>query len=560
MSKQADGITAGAAAAGADSLAAPPGAPSAGASAAPPAPPSVALRSWTGAALITATVLASATTAVDANVIKVAVPAIGRSLGASVTALQWTLTSYLLVVAALLLLAGALSDWFGRRRLLGIGLLVMLVGSVLCAVAPSIGTLIAARVVQGIGAALVVPTSLALLNGTLRDADRARGIGLWAGLETLGTTVGPYVGGWLVDRASWRAVFLLNIPLILGGLLALWYVPESGRTRGRFSLDIRGALLAVAGLGGVVYALTAGPDSGWLSAPVLVAGVAGVVCLASLVPAERRRRAPMLRLSLFVSRQFDAINVMTLVLYGALGAASYLVILECELRLGYSAAEAGAALIPESVVFLILAPLSGVLVARLGPRWMMTGGIIAVTAGLFWLSAAHPGESYAAAILPGALLWGLGIGLAVTPLTAAVLAAVGDADLGEASGINDAASRVGGVVVIAVVPALIGATGGGGYAHAIIHGYQPAMIVMGGLCVAAALITVLFVTDNRKTGKRAPGPRIVPRAPEAGCAAACVPPTPAPVPAPVQAQDPDPDQAQDPAPAPDPIPTAGGLT
>jgi hypothetical protein len=161
---------------------------------------------------------------------------------------------------------------------------------------------------------------------------------------------------------------------------------------------------------------------------------------------------------------------------------------------------------------------------------MMTGGIIAVTAGLFWLSAAHPGESYAAAILPGALLWGLGIGLAVTPLTAAVLAAVGDADLGEASGINDAASRVGGVVVIAVVPALIGATGGGGYAHAIIHGYQPAMIVMGGLCVAAALITVLFVTD-----KRAPGPRIVPRAPEAGCAT-CV-------------------QA-----APDPIPTAGGLT
>jgi EmrB/QacA subfamily drug resistance transporter len=346
----------------------------------------VALRSATGVALIAATVLASATASVDANVIKVAVPAIGRSLGAGVTALQWTLTSYLIAVAALLLLAGALSDRFGRRRLLAIGLLVMLAASLLCAIAPSIGVLIAARAVQGIGAALVVPTSLALLNGTLRGDDRARGIGLWAGLETLGTTLGPYVGGWLVDSGSWRYVFLLNVPLILGALLALKYVPESGRASGRFSLDVRGGLLAVAGLGGVIYALTAGPSSGWLSVPVVAAAAVGVIGLALLVPAERRRPAPMLRLPLFASRQFSAINVMTLILYGALGAASYLVILQCELRLGYSAAQAGAALIPESVVFLILAPLSGALVARIGPRWMMTGGILAVTAAFFLLS------------------------------------------------------------------------------------------------------------------------------------------------------------------------------
>jgi EmrB/QacA subfamily drug resistance transporter len=495
--------------------------------------PQVALRSRTGAALIAATVLASATTAVDANVIKVAVPAIGRSLGASVMALQWTLTGYLLAVAALLLLAGALSDRFGRRRLLAIGLLVMLVASVLCAVAPSIGVLIVARVIQGIGAALVVPTSLALLNGTFRDADRARGIGLWAGLETLGSTVGPYVGGWLVDRGSWRYVFLLNIPLILGGLLALRHVPESGRESGRFSLDVRGALLTVAGLGGVIYALTAGPSSGWLSAPVLVAAAFGVIGLALLVPAERRLRAPMLRLALFASRQFDAINVMTLVLYGALGAASYLVILQCELRLDYSAAQAGAALIPESVVFLLLAPLSGALVAWVGPRWLMTGGTLAVAAAFFWLSAAHAGESYATAVLPGALLWGLGIGVAVTPLTAAVLAAVGDADLGEASGINDAASRIGGVVVVALVPVLIGATGGRSYGSALAHGYQPAMLVMGGLAVAAALVTAVFVTD-----RRGPAARIAARAPEAGCAAACLPaPATAPDRAPVPAAD-----------------------
>jgi EmrB/QacA subfamily drug resistance transporter len=480
----------------------------------------VPLRSRTGAALITATVLASATTAVDANVIKVAVPAIGKSLGAGVAALQWTLTSYLLTVAALLLLAGALSDRFGRRRLLAIGLLVMLAGSGLCAAAPSAGVLIAARVVQGVGAALVVPTSLALLNGTLRDADRARGIGLWAGLETLGTTLGPYVGGWLVDVSSWRTVFLLNVPLILGSLVALWYVPESGRTGGAFSLDYRGGLLAVAGLGGVIYALTLGPDSGWLSAPVLIAAVIGVVCLVLLIPAERGRGAPLLRLSLFTSRQFDAINMMTLVFYGALGTASYLVILQCELRLGYSPADAGAALIPESVVFLLLSPLSGALVARVGPRWLMTGGIVLVAAGFGWLSAAHPGQGYAAAILPGVLLWGLGIGLAVTPLTAAVLAAVGDADLGEASGINDAASRIGGVVVIAVVPLLIGATGGRGYAGALVGGYQPAMIAMAGLCGAAAVITALFVSDDRsgrRAGQVGRARRLVARAPEAGC-------------------------------------------
>jgi MFS family permease len=227
----------------------------------------------------------------------------------------------------------------------------------------------------------------------------------------------------------------------------------------------------------------------------------------------------MLKLSLFASRQFDAINVMTLLFYGALGAASYLIFLQCELRLGYSAAQAGASLIPESAVFLVLAPVSGALVARFGPRWMMVAGITAVAAGLFWLSAAHPGESYATAILPGVLLWGVGIGVAVTPLTAAVLAAVGDADLGEASGINDAASRIGGVVVIALVPALIGAVGGTSLAHALLHGYQPAMIVMAALCVAAALVTALFVTDGRNTGTR-----LVPRVPEGGCAIACLEP------------------------------------
>jgi EmrB/QacA subfamily drug resistance transporter len=472
---------------------------------APATGPLVGLRSRTGAVLLVSTALASAVASVDANVVKVAIPAIGHSLHASVGTLQWTLTSYLLAVAALLLLSGSLADRVGRRRLLATGLLVMLASSVFCALAPSAGTLIAARACQGVGAALVVPTSLALVNGTLREPDRARGIGIWAGLETLGTTLGPYAGGWLVDQFSWRAVFLLVIPFAVASLCLLWYIPENLTAHGPLSLDVVGALLTAAGLGGVIYALTEGPESGWLKAPVLAAAAVGVACLAALWPAERHRRNPMLKLSLFASRQFDAINVMTLFFYGALGAASYLIFLQCELRLGYSAAQAGAALIPESVVFLLLAPASGALVARFGPRWMMVAGIAAVAAAFLWLSAAHPGEGYATAILPGVLLWGAGVGVAVTPLTAAVLAAVGDADLGEASGINDAASRIGGLVVIALVPALIGAVSGTSLTRALGHGFQSAMLVMAGLCLTAALVTALFVSDARSTDLQAGG-------------------------------------------------------
>src|SRR3954465_8853833 len=314
------------------------------------AAPLSALRSPTGVALIAGTVLASGVSSYDAYVVNVAVPAITRHFGAGVAAIQWTLTSYLLAVAALLLIAGALADRFGRRRILLVGLFVMGVASVLCAGASSIELLIAARAVQGIGAALVVPTALALLNGTLLPDDRARGIGIWAGLSTLATTAGPYAGGWRVDHASGRWVFLLNLPLILLALVALRRVPETTGERRSLSLDAVGALLAVVGLGGVIYGLTEGASLGWGSARIVIALVAGGLSLVALVPAERRRRAPMLRLSLFKSRQFDAINLATLLFYGALTGAGYLIVIELELRLGYSASRAGAALIPTTAV------------------------------------------------------------------------------------------------------------------------------------------------------------------------------------------------------------------
>jgi EmrB/QacA subfamily drug resistance transporter len=465
----------------------------------------------TGTALIAGTVFASGVASYDAYVVNVAVPAITRQFGASVAAIQWTLTSYLLAVAALLLIAGALADRFGRRRVLVIGLWVMGGASILCASAPSAGALIAARAAQGVGAALVVPTALALLNGTLQPSDRARGIGIWAGLSTLATTAGPYAGGWLVDHASWRWVFLLNLPLIALALLALTRVPETSGERRSLSLDAVGALLAVLGLGGVIYGLTDGAQAGWTSPRVVISLIAGGLALIALVPAERRRRAPMLRLSLFASRQFDAINIVTLLFYGALTAAGYLIVVQLQLRLGYTATQAGAALIPVTLVFLVLAPLSGSLVTRFGPRWPMVAGIALVAVSQVWLAQLHPGSPYVTTILPAALVRGVGLGLAVTPLTAAVLAAVGDADLGEASAINDAASRVGGVLAVALVPLLIGVTAGATLADSLADGYEPAMIVIGGLCAAGALISLLFVSDSP-----AEAPRIA--APDRGCA------------------------------------------
>jgi EmrB/QacA subfamily drug resistance transporter len=457
-----------------------------------------ALRSSTGVALVAATVLASMVGFIDAYMINVAIPAIGADLQAGVSDLQWVLTGYLVTVASLLLLSGALSDHFGRRTILIAGLIVMLVASVCCALAPNVTVLIAARVIQGAGGALVVPSSLALLNGTLRPVDRAKGIGVWAGLSTLGTTLGPYGGGWLVDHASWRWVFLLNVPLIAVAWWILRAVPEVDQDRRPLSVDIAGALLAILGLGGVIYALTAGPTSGWGRPVVVITAVVGVVCLVALVPVEQRNPAPMLRIALFRIRQFVAINAATLLFYGALAAASYLVVLQCELRLGYTATQAGAALIPESVVFLLVSPLVGGLVARVGTRWPMTLGILVVAGGFAWLSAAEPGQSYAQAILPGAILWGLGIGLTVAPLTAGVLAAVDDSDLGEASAINDAASRVGGVILVALVPALLGVGAGArDLAEPLANRYQTAMLVMAALSVAAAIVTSLFVVRGR---------------------------------------------------------------
>ena len=455
----------------------------------------VALRSTHGRALVAATALSSTVPFLGAYVVYVAVPAIGEDLRSSAAGMQWVVTAYLLALAALILIAGMLVDHVGRRPVLRLGLLVSVLSSVLCAVAPTTETLVAARLLQGAGAALVVPSSLAMLNGTLLVADRARGIGLWAGLATLGTTLGPFAAGWLVDQASWRYVFVLDVPLALAALWALTRVPRVGSRRRRPSPDVAGGLLSVVGLAAVVWALATGPTRGWSDLGVVTAGPVGVLLLAALLPVERHQRDPLLPVPLLRSRQLGAIDLATLLLYGAVAAASYLVALQCQFSLGYSATAAGAALVPQSLVFLLLSPLVGSLVARTGARVLMVSGMAVTAAAFLWLSAVGPGDRYVAAVLPGALLWGIGLVLTVVPLTAAVLGAVQDSDLGAASALNDAAARVGAVLVVALVPALIGA-GGRGLGAALAGGYQPAMAVMAALGLGAALVTRAFVDDE----------------------------------------------------------------
>jgi MFS transporter len=274
-------------------------------------------------------------------------------------------------------------------------------------------------------------------------------------------------------------------------------VPETSGEHRSPSLDAVGTLLANFGLGGLINALTDRAGSGWGSVRILIAFAVGALSLVAPVPARRRRPAPMLKLTLFASRQFDAVNVATMLLYGALTAVGYLIIIELELKLGYPATQAGAALIPVTVAFLVLAPLSGAPVSRIGSRWPMVAGILLAAESQGWLVQPHHDSSYGKEILPAALVRGTELGLAVTPLTAAALVAVGDADLGEASAINDAATRVGGVIAVGLVPVLIGVGAGTSPSAAPRNGYESAMVVIGGLCVAAAIVTWLFVSDER---------------------------------------------------------------
>jgi EmrB/QacA subfamily drug resistance transporter len=458
---------------------------------------SVALGTAPGRWLLTVTVLASGMAFLDATAVNVALPAIGRDLHSSLSGLQWTVTAYTLTLAALILLGGSLGDRYGRRRVFLIGVGWFAAASLLCGLAQSTGELAAARAVQGVGGALLTPGSLALIQSSFRPGDRARAIGLWSGLGGVAGLVGPTLGGALVDAASWRLVFLVNVPVALVVLGAgLRHVPESRDRVAHGRFDVLGAVLGAAALGGVTYALIrAGDDP--RAADVVVSGALGVAAGAGFVVRERRAAAPMLPLGVFADRQFSGANLATFAVYGALGGAGLFLVLQLQTVLGWSAAASGAALLPSTLLLILLSSRMGALVTRIGPRIPMTVGPLVTASGALWLSGVDGRQPYVLDVLPGTLLQGLGMAITVAPLTATVLSAAPDALAGVASGVNNAVARAAQLLAVAALPVAVGLSGRDYASPALFSaGYRTAMIVCAVLFALGGLVSWLTIRSD----------------------------------------------------------------
>ncbi|MET9981797.1 MFS transporter [Streptomyces rochei] len=454
--------------------------------------PDVRLASPRGKWILLTTVLGSGMALLDSTVVNVALPRIGRDLDTDLAALQWTVNAYMVTLAGLILLGGALGDRFGRRRIFVLGVLWFAAASLLCGLAPNAGVLIAARALQGIGGALLTPGSLALIQASFHPDDRGRAVGLWSGLGGVGAAVGPFVGGWLVDGPGWRWVFLLNVPLaLLCAPVAVRHVPESSDERAHGRFDVLGAVLGAAALGLLTYALIEARTASWTVAAGAVAGLAAAV---AFVVVERRRPDPMMPPDIFASRQFTAVNLVTLCVYAAFGGFFFLAALQFQVVVGWSALAAGTALLPTTVLMLLLSARSGDLGERIGPRLQLSVGPLLCAAGMLLMLRVGPGASYTADVLPALLVLGLGMVTLVAPLTATVLASVDTARAGLASGINNAAARAAGLVAVAALPLL---TGMGEEAYrspeAFDAAFGPAMLICAGVLAAGSLVAVTTV-------------------------------------------------------------------
>jgi EmrB/QacA subfamily drug resistance transporter len=447
--------------------------------------------------VLLATVLGSGIAFLDTTVVNVALATIGEDLDAGIASLQWVVNAYTLTLSGFLLLGGSLGDHYGRRRVFVIGVVWFAVASLLCGLAPTDEALIAARALQGIGGALLTPGSLAIIEASFRREDRSPAIGAWSGLGGVTAAIGPFVGGWLVQAASWRFIFLINLPL---AALVVWaslrHVPETRDPGATGRLDWTGAALAAAGLAGIVYALTDGPGQGWTSPRILVAGLVGLAALVAFVAWERRIRSPMLPLDIFTSRQFTAANVVTFVVYGALGGSLFLMPIQLQRVVGYSPLASGVALVPITVVLLLLSARAGRLAARIGPRLPMTLGPLLVAAGFALFTRIGPGAGYLVDILPASLVYGFGLTLTVAPLTATVLAAAPAEHAGIASAVNNDVARTAGLLAVAVLPVAAGISGAGALEpDRFADGFRTAMAIAAVLCAAGGVLSWLTIRN-----------------------------------------------------------------
>ena len=446
----------------------------------------------TGRAVIAASVLGSGMTLLDGTVVNVALRTIGEDLDASLAQLQWISNGYLLSLSSLILLGGSLGDRFGRRRIFVVGTVVFALASVLCGLAPGPQLLIAARVVQGVGGALLMPGSLAMIQGAFVVEDRGRAIGAWSGLGGIASAVGPFIGGALVEYASWRWIFLINVPLaVVTVVIATRLVPETSDPDASPHFDVAGATLGTLALAGATYSLIE-----WGSLAAAVAAVVGVVGALGFLLVESHSRYPMLPLGLFRDRTFSAANAMTLVVYAALGAVTFFVVLQLQTVAGYGALEAGIAMLPITFCMLFLASWFGELGTRIGPRIPMTVGPLVMAAGTLLLTGIDADSSYVTGVLPGVTVFGLGLAVMVAPLTSTVLAAAPDDRAGIASGVNNAIARAGSLLAIAALPTVVGLAGGQ-YADPAVFdtAYDEAMLICAALLALGGLTSWLLIRN-----------------------------------------------------------------
>jgi EmrB/QacA subfamily drug resistance transporter len=436
--------------------------------------------------------LASSLAFVDGSVVNVALSTIAQSLKADSSSLQWVINAYLLPLSALLLLGGAAGDHFGRRRLLIIGTAMFAAGSLACSLSPSLSVLLSSRLLQGIGAALLMPNSLAILGQTFTGESKGRVIGIWAATGAAMGAIGPVLGGGLIDLGSWRAIFLLNLPLAAGAIAFAWAFMPADRIEGQQPLDGLGALLATVALGALTWALTVGSGAqGWTLPAVLAAGAALCLLLVFLKLESARGDRAMMPLSLFASKSFVGLTLFTFLLYGALGELFVLVPYFLIRAAGYSATAAGAALVPLPLILTASSPFAGAMGSRIGARIPLTVGPLIVAVGFALALRIGAGANYWTTVLPMIVVIGIGMSGAVAPLTTAVLTSVDSSHTGSASGLNSAVARTGGLVATALLGTVLGAVGA-----QLVSAFHVAMILGALASVAAALSAFVLLSTK----------------------------------------------------------------
>jgi EmrB/QacA subfamily drug resistance transporter len=453
---------------------------------------------------LVAAILGSGVATIDGTIVNVALPSIERDLGGGLPAQQWVSNAYLLTLASLILIGGSLGDIYGERRVFAIGVETFGLFSIACALAPTIGVLIASRALQGAAGALLTPSSLAIIVTAFSGKQRGAAIGSWTAWGGIAVIAGPLAGGWIVDQGSWRWIFALNVPVVLVTLLLIFAaVPRTARAVGR-RVDFPGAVLCVLGLGGLVFALIEQPRYGWGSALIYAPLLGGLVAFASFLAYERRTAQPMLKLELFARRNFAVGNLETLTMYAGLAILFFFLVIFLQQVAGYSALESGLTTIPVTVLMFAFSRRFGALADRYGPRLFMGAGPLLAAAGILLLLRTDIETSYVRDLLPALLLFSLGLSMTVAPLTAAVLADADETDAGIASAINNSIARVAGLVGVSVIGVVVASTLTGDTFAATaesVRAFHHAVVICAALVAVGGLAGAIGITNPRRTVK-----------------------------------------------------------